>query len=452
MRAVSAVPGRRERFPTTRRRVLAAPAVAGTILAGCAGPGAPAQPPAADGAGAPARVVWLNWEGSGASLDGNTQSIASFQQKHPRITVDNAALTSGGATYWDKYAALKASGSPLDLWEWEPANVVDSVLRKQVLDLQPLAARERFDLTDFFPKGVDQYRYRNGLWGLPRDFPNRELAYSVTAFEKEGLRLPAADWKSPDWTWDVFLDAARRLTRPDGSQWGLNTGRGVRMWAVWVWSNGGEVIDEQRLVCTLDQAPAVEALQFLQDLIHRHRVWPESLPAGAGFQGGQVAMQETAPAGMGNFRRDIGDKFAWDVVMHPRGKGGAYVAAGGGAGWPVDATTKAPEATWAFLKHITSKEEQVGLCRLGGTIGSRRSVMTDACFQQAPPKNVRLFVDGTEALHVDVRVAGWTEVSRIMDEELKGLWDGSRPGRQVATDIKARIDPVLKAEAQKAGA
>ena len=32
------------------------------------------------------------------------------------------------------------------------------------------------------------------------------------------------------------------------------------MWAVWVWSNGGEVIDEQRLVCTLDQAPAVEGL------------------------------------------------------------------------------------------------------------------------------------------------------------------------------------------------
>ena len=285
MSTVSAGPGRRERFPMTRRRTLAAPAVAGAILAGCAGPGAPATPPAADGAGAPARVVWLNWEGSGASLEGNTQSIASFQQKHPRITIDNAALTSSGATYWDKYAALKASGSPLDIWEWEPANVVDSVLRKQVLDLQPLATREQFDLTDFFPKGVDQYRYRNGLWGLPRDFPNRELAYSVTAFEKEGLRSPAADWKSPDWTWDVFLDAARRLTRPDGSQWGLNTGRGLRMWAVWVWSNGGEVIDEQRLVCTLDQPPAVEALQFMQDLIHRHRVWPESLPAGRQLPG-----------------------------------------------------------------------------------------------------------------------------------------------------------------------
>ena len=78
--------------------------------------------------------------------------------------------------------------------------------------------------------------------------------------------------------------------------------------------------------------------------------------------------------------------------------------------------------------------------------------MTDACFQQTPPKNVKLFVDGSEYLHVDVRVAGWTEVERIFNEELAGLWNGSKPGRQVAVDIKAKVDPILKAEAQKAGA
>jgi multiple sugar transport system substrate-binding protein len=430
----------------------------GGILGACAPGGGSGGPPAPAGSGQPARLVWLNWEGGAAQLEGNTKTIESFQAQHPRITVENAAQTAGGATYWDKHAALKASGAPPDLWEWEPQHVVDNVLRKQVLDLQPLVARDRYDLSDFFVRGIDQYRYRSGLWGLPRDFPNRELAYSVTAFEKEGLRPPPADWKSPDWTWDAFLDAARRLTKPDSGQWGFNTGRGIRMWAVWVWSNGGEVIDEQRLVCTLDQAPAAEGLQFLQDLIHRHRVWPQALPQGASFQGGQVAIQESAPAGMGNLRRDIGDKFAWDVVMHPRGRGpagasgGKYVAAGGGAGWAADAATASRDATWAFLKHLTSSEEQIRMCQLGGTIGSRRSVMTNACFLQTPPKNVKLFIDGTDYLHVDVRVAGWTEVSRILDEELKSLWDGSQPGRQVAAAIKARVDPVLKAEAQKAGA
>ena len=116
-------------------------------------------------------MVWLNWEGSGASLEGDPRTIESFQAQHPRITVENAAQTAGGATYWDKHAALKASGAPPDLWEWEPQHVVDNVLRKQVLDLQPLVARDRYDLSDFFARGIDQYRYRSGLRGLPATSP-----------------------------------------------------------------------------------------------------------------------------------------------------------------------------------------------------------------------------------------------------------------------------------------
>jgi multiple sugar transport system substrate-binding protein len=421
-------------------------------LLGCGQSGpTPAAGPAGGAVSQPASVVWLNWEGAGAALEGNTKTLTSFKAKFPQIQVENAAQPAGGQPYWDKHSSLKASGTSPDVWEWEPQNVVDYVLRKQVADLQPLVARDKLDLGDFFPKGIEQYRYRNGLWGFPRDFPNRELTYSVTAFQKEGIKLPSGDWKNQDWTWDAFLDAARRLTKPDGSQFGFNTGKGIRMWTPWVWSNGGEVIDEQKLVCLLDQPAAAEGLQFMQDLIQKHRVWPEAVPQGVSFPGGQIAIQENAPAGLGNLRRDIGEKFVWDAVMHPRGKNGKYVAAGGGAGWAIDASAKSKDAVWALLKHITSSEEQIQLCQLGGTIGSRRSVMTNACFQQSPPKNVKLFVEGADYLHVDVRVAGWSEVLRVIDEELKSLWNGSKPGRQVGLDIKAKIDPILKSEAQKAG-
>jgi multiple sugar transport system substrate-binding protein len=322
--------------------------------------------------------------------------------------------------------------------------------RKQVVDLQPLVARDKFDVSDFFPRGIDQYRVRNGLWGLPRDFPNRELLYNATMFQKEGIKPPSGDWKNPDWTWDAFLEAGRRLSKPDVSA--FSTGKGFRMWAVWIWSNGGEIIDEQKLTCLLDQPASVEALQFMQDLIQKHRLWIDPLPQGSNFNNGGVAIQEDAPAGLGNRRRDIADKFVFDSVMHPRGKSAkSYAAAGGGAGWALDANTKAKDAAWTFLKHVTSSEEQIQLCQLGGTIGSRKSVMTNQCFLQTPPKNVKLYIDGADYLRVDVRVAGWSEVERVINEELATLWNGSKPGRQVAVDIKAKIDPILKAEAQKAG-
>jgi multiple sugar transport system substrate-binding protein len=433
-------------MPTRRHLLIGSAAAGGAALAVACGGGAPAAPAAA--LDTPASIVWLNWEGAGVSLDGNTRSVTSFQTRYPKIKVENAGQAAAGDTYWGKFSSLQAAGQPADLWEWEPKNVVDYVQNKLARDLTPYVARDKFDTSDFFAKGIDQYRLKNGLFGLPRDFPNRELTYNVTAFQKEGIPLPKSDWKSNDWTWDVFLDAARRLQKADGSQLGFNTGTSLRNWAVWVWANGGEVIDEQKLECTLDRPPAVEALQFLQDLINKHRVWSMPLPGGLSFDAGTVAINENAPAGMGNVRKNVADKFQWDVVMHPRGKNGKYVAAGGGAGWAAHAQSKFPDATWALLKHVTSSEEQIELCQVGGTIGSRKSVTTNPCFFQKPPEHVQLFVDGADYLHVDPRVAGWNDVEKILGDELKSLWTGQKPAQQVAADIKRLVDPVLKSAAK----
>ena len=318
------------------------PAARRGLLPGGAGPSVdrgPAGRRVATPRASPRASVWLNWEGSGvAQFDGNTKSphlpgAAPADHGRERGADHQRGHLLGQAR---RHEGLRVAAGPLGV-----GATARRGLRAAQAGARPAASGGARPIrpSDFFPRGVEQYRYRNGLWGLPRDFPNRELPTASPPSRRRGSSPPLPTGSSPDWTWDVFLDAARRLTKPDGAQWGFNTGRSIRTWAVWVWSNGGEVIDEQKLVCTLDQAPAVEGLQFLQDLIHRHRVWPETLPQGASFQGGQVAIQENAPAGMGNLRRDIGDKFAWDVVMHPRGKNGKYVAAGGGAGWAVDAAT-----------------------------------------------------------------------------------------------------------------
>ena len=44
---------------------------------------------------------------------------------------------------------------------------------------------------------------------------------------------------------------------------------------MWVAANGGELFDKDLKTCTLNEPPAVEALQFLQDLVFRHRVMPD---------------------------------------------------------------------------------------------------------------------------------------------------------------------------------
>jgi ABC-type glycerol-3-phosphate transport system substrate-binding protein len=140
--------------------------------------------------------------------------------------------------------------------------------------------------------------------------------------------------------------------------------------------------------------------------------------------------------------------------MHPRGKAKQYVAAGGGAGWAIARQSKATEAAWAFLQHITSTDANVLSCQLagGGTGGGRRSANAHpACMPSEPPLNVRVFVDGADYVHIDPRVPGWDEVNGIFETELRVLWEGRTAARQVAAEIKRQVDPVLKERARALG-
>src|SRR5688572_8168685 len=73
----------------TRRHLLSGSAALGgaAFAAACGGAATPAAPAAA--LDTPASIVWLNWEGSGVSLDGNTRSVSTFQAKYPKIKIEN---------------------------------------------------------------------------------------------------------------------------------------------------------------------------------------------------------------------------------------------------------------------------------------------------------------------------------------------------------------------------
>ena len=60
-------------------------------------------------------------------------------------------------------------------------------------------------------------------------------------------------------------------------------------------------------------------------------------------------------------------------------------------------------------------------------------------------------MDGGDYVHIDPRVAGWDDVSAILDTELKALWAGRTPARQVTAEIKRQVDPVLKDRAKALG-
>jgi ABC-type glycerol-3-phosphate transport system substrate-binding protein len=111
----------------------------------------------------------------------------------------------------------------------------------------------------------------------------------------------------------------------------------------------------------MDEPAAVEAVQFLGDLINVDRVMPSYQEASQSggttqlFLGQQAAMAITNAARLGSFA-DAG--FEWAVAPLPNGRTGIRANRLGGAGFAMNAFSQKKEAAWDFLSFLAGQEGQ----------------------------------------------------------------------------------------------
>ena len=88
-------------------------------------------------------------------------------------------------------------------------------------------------------------------------------------------------------------------------------------------SFGGEYTDPPSFGkrVALDRPPAKQALQWLADLRHRHRVHPAPGAAATAFLDGSVAMYQGITSNI-RFAEDARDRFRVEATLIPRGPGG----------------------------------------------------------------------------------------------------------------------------------
>ena len=422
------------------------------------GKGETAAPPAGLRNGV---TISLYHGGQQAELDARVELLKAFNAKYPQIKTEHLYTPQETGAKLD---SLLSAGTPPDIFYIaNGADVTTRAARGSLQELGPLARRDMLDTSDFFESAVALYQFCGKQYAYPLDFPNQELYYNVELFEQAGVRVPPGGWTDSTWNYERFLDAARRVTKetPGGTQWGYLTGHtGFRNWWVWVAANGGELFDKDLKACTLNEPPAVEALQFMQDLVFKHRVMPDPpqyTQAGTnlnGFFNGRGAMS-TLPPWLGQVRRDM--KQRWDVAPHPRGTNAKarWACAGGGTGLALASPStggKNVNEAWELLKFASQKEQVEVFTRINGIVPPLKSVANSAVFADPsqPPKGVKIFTDGAQHLRPDPSIVRWTDINRAITEELGPLWNNSANARTVADNIKRKVDGILK-EIQASG-
>ncbi|MGH2355465.1 MAG: extracellular solute-binding protein [Chloroflexota bacterium] len=281
----------------------------GAALAACGAPTV-TQPSAASAK--PASLVlhtdWLD----GPRGDVTEKGLATFQQRFPHLTVTPEALPGDTA---EKLTALIAADSIGDVALWTHHLVVYFAKRNFFTDLRPYLKTFKFSLDDtyYIPEIV---YYQNKLIAVPFQLNLFDWIYNKTLFERAGVPPPADDW-----TWDQFVDTARRLTDPATEAWGMRWTVNHPNWMTPIWANGGTLLDASFSRTTLAEPPAVEAIELILDVVHKHRVAP--LPAHHSekrlrFESGHYAMMIANSPGraLDKALTDAGG-MEWDFLYMP---------------------------------------------------------------------------------------------------------------------------------------
>ena len=440
--------------PTRRRMLGLAPAGAAAgmaLLGACAtgtGGGSGGGAGAVQTAQAARATIEFLTNQAAAPFAAVEASITTFRQRYPHIEVRATNVTSG---YQDKLQTLIASGATPDMFRVGGDEFARFYVLRAMAQLDPLLRRDKFDLADFYTASLEQYQWGGKQYGMPSDYGYRMIYYNVDLFQKAGLPLPPGEWNAPGWTFDDFNRVARQLTTREAgapTQWGFLNPRAS--WQIWIYANGGRVIGPTHDETWIHRPEAVEALQTCQDLHVRWQTGqtPEEaqqLPEAQAFTSGRGAMWQSSTATGTTTARTISG-FTWDVTPPPRGPkaSGTRKTFGGGSGWFLSATSKAPEAAWLLYQFLLSKEA-VSAMAAAGFAPPRKSVIASPVWLDPtkPPRSKRVATDGFDGIVPFPKLTTWGDWLAAANQELAALWNGTRSAAEVAAAIRAVTEPAI---------
>jgi multiple sugar transport system substrate-binding protein len=446
----------RRHWVVTRRAVMTAAGAGSAALDAACGAGGGGSADSGIGTGADgvklkAGITITFWTDQGGGLPAIAQDWAKRFEQRTGVKVEP---TAGVQDYGNKLTAAFTAGTPPDIFRYLQENIpiVAAVERKMLLKIDAYIKRDKYDLTDFRKDAVELYRWKGSLYTLPRAYGLQLVFYATDLFTREGLAPIPGDWNERTWTFAKFVETCQRLAR-SGDRYALFVPRASRLWQSFIYSNGGAVVkknaDGLATEFAVNEPPAVEALQLMQDLIYKHKVAPlPSEEAGLGqppalMQAGKLAMNITNPGGNERLKQS---GMAYDAGVFPLGNAARRGVGGGGTGYAAAAPSKQPEEAWAFLSFITSKEAQLEELKEGSTTPVRISIGTSPEYLSPPPAHARVFSDGQEYVVRDPVHARWPDIDRDVVNKLlnEQLWTGQSTAAQVTKQIKERGDPLLK--------
>ncbi len=396
-----------------------------------------------------------------AEVSGDTLIVAIWdtnQEPGIRKIMDDFTAQTGikaeiQVTPWDQYWTMLeagATGGTLPDVFWMHSNEIAKYSEyEMLLDLTDrIAKSDKVDLSKFPQDIVNIYKWEGEKqYAMPKDIDTIALWYNKTMFDEAGLSYP-----DDSWTWDDFKEACKKLTKPDGSQYGyaIKPGNTQDGWYNMVYDMGGTIITDDKKASGFDQEGTIKAIDFASGLVKEgltpsYETLAENDP-NVLFKAGKVAMITQGSWMLADLCNDDYVKQNGDIAVLPKDAvTGRRASIYNGLGWAAAANTDKPDEAWALIEYLGSQEAQKKQSDLGIVISAYEGTVTNWT-QAYPDFNVQAYLDMMGDLVIRPYSKTTVTWEGMIGEKLVDAWTGSKSVEDVCATITEEMNATLAEE------
>lgn len=299
---------------------------------------------------------WSFW-GSGARKE---EIIDEYNQSQDKIQVNYKYQPWGDI--WTKSLSAITAGNAPDVIVQDINSVAQRAEAQQATNLSKYVDEETSK--DFYPQLWDTVEYKGDPYAIPFNTDTQVIFYNKKLFKEAGI----AEKDLPT-TWDELEKTAHQLDKKDKKEftrigfyplWNL----GADVWALNA-DNGTSWFDQDDKI-KIDTKNKVEALEWIQDwqdYYGKDTINKLEAEFGSGvsdpFISGLVAMRAQNINYYSSLMENAPEDFDFGVIPLPeKEKGSGHWSWGGGFVLEVPYGAKDPEASYDFIKYLSSPEVQ----------------------------------------------------------------------------------------------
>ena len=373
--------------------------------------------------------------------------VDDFMKENPDIKVKAIYAGNYNDARIKALTALK-SGQPAQLSVMFSIDIYELIEQDAIVAFDDVVQTdaEKAWLDSFYPALMENGRTAGKTWGIPFQRSTIVMYYNQNAFRAAGL-----DPRKPPATWDELVAMGKRLTKADGSQWGVmipSTGYPYWMFGALAMQNGQVLMNGEGNTTYFDDPAVIKALEFWKDLGEKHKAMPRgTIEWGTlrqNFLEGKTAIMWHSTGNLTAVKENA--KFDFGVAMLPASKRRGTPTGGGNFYIFKKTTPEERRAALRLIQFMTSPERSAEWSMKTGYMGiSPAAYETNklkAYIKDFPYAAVAR--DQLKYATAELSTYQTGRVRKLLDDAIQAALTGSKTPDAALKEAQAQADRLLK--------